>query len=167
MSGFEIIGAVIGIAGAMVQASGQVAEGEAAKEDAYFQAEQEERQGKEEFASAQREALAARREARLAASRGQAVAAAQGGGAGVESPTVLNILADIEAQGEVNANTYLYQGESRRFGAYEVAEANRRTGRARAQGARTSAMGTILGGFGKAFSSLGGYSGGGSFGFAG
>lgn len=59
-------------------------------------------------AVSQRDAAQARREALLLRSRALAVAAAGGGGA--EDPTVSKLLADIDAQGEVNALNAMYEG---------------------------------------------------------
>lgn len=74
--------------------------------DAKAQAKQNARQT---VAVAQRDSQQARREALLLRSRALAVAAASGGG--VEDPTVSKLLADIDAQGEVNALNALYAGE--------------------------------------------------------
>lgn len=150
-----IVGAGISLVGGLTQAAGQRAAGDAALEDARFEARQLERTGKEEFAASQREALAARREGRLAASRGQAVAAASGGGAGSEAPTIVQLLGEISGQSELNAETALYRGESRRKGFYEQAQATRRTGRSRQRGYYSSAAGSIFSSIGSAFGRLG------------
>lgn len=61
-------------------------------------------------ASAQRAALEESRQAELKASRAVAVAAA--GGGGVDDPTVINILEDIEAEGAYRSAVAMYEGES-------------------------------------------------------
>lgn len=153
----SVIGAGVQFAGSMAQAAGQREAGRAAEEDAYFEAEQLEDQSKEEFAASQRDALEARREGRLANSRGQAVAAASGAGAGTDAPTILKIMGDVAQRSEYGAQAALFGGESRRAGLYTQAEATRRTGRAQRRGANLSAMGTIFGGIGNAFSTVGGF----------
>lgn len=59
-------------------------------------------------ASSQREAAEQRRQARLLQSRALAVGAATGG---ASDPTVVNILANLEGEGEYRALTALYEGE--------------------------------------------------------
>mgnify|MGYP001606871182 CR=1 FL=1 len=66
-------------------------------------------QAAQQRAMSQREAIDQRRQARLATSRGLAVAAASGGGA--DDPSVVNLLADLEGEGEYRALTSLYNGE--------------------------------------------------------
>lgn len=65
-------------------------------------------QGKQAFASSQRKALNERRQAQLVSSRALAVAASSG--AGASDPTVLDIQAGIQGQGEYNAMAALYEG---------------------------------------------------------
>lgn len=163
MSGLELL-AIAGIAGAgaqmagsLVSAAGQRQAGEAAMEDAQFEATQLEQQGREEFAASQRDALERRREGVLANSRAQAVAAASGGGAGVDAPTIVRLMSGISQRAEYGAQSALYGGEQRRAGAYTQAGATRRTGRSQQRGYNMSAAGTIFSGLGSGFSSIAGY----------
>lgn len=149
--------AATSVIGGAVQAQGYNQAADAAEEDAEFEAQQLERSGKEEFAASQREAFAARRESRLAQSRAQAVAAASGGGAGADAPTIVQIMGGLARQGELNAQSALYVGESRRAGARDQAFATRRTGRSQAAGYRNNAFASILSGIGGGFSSLSGF----------
>ncbi len=61
-------------------------------------------------AEAQREANIERRKAKNLMSRARAIAGASGGGS--SDPTVTNILASIDTQGEVNALNALYSGNT-------------------------------------------------------
>jgi hypothetical protein len=60
-------------------------------------------------ASSQRASVEQRRNARLLQSRALAVAGASGGG--ISDPTVVNLLAKLEGEGEYRALTALYEGE--------------------------------------------------------
>jgi len=132
----------ISAAGTIISTIGSIQEGRAADANARFQAAQMEQQAGQERASAQREAIAKRREAKLAASRVMALA---GGGAG--DAGIINILGDIEAQGEYNAQSALYSGEERALG-YEVGATSRRMeGKAAKTGSLMKAGNTLLSGF--------------------
>jgi hypothetical protein len=74
-------------------------------------------------ASSQRAAAEERRRARLLDSRARAVAAKSGGGVG--DPSVMNLRADIAAQGEYRALSRLYEGETE-AGSLEVEAHERR-----------------------------------------
>ena len=63
-----------------------------------------------EAAESQRAAIIERRKARNLMSRARAVSAASG--AGASDPTVVNQLADIETQGELNALNAMYSGNT-------------------------------------------------------
>jgi hypothetical protein len=119
MSGYtSAILAVTAVAGAAMSASSTIAQGNAAAAQAQaqqqaleYQAKQKEVQAGQERAASQRNAQVRRKEAELAASRGLAVSAASGGGA--LDPTVVNILGDIEGEGEYQALMEMYGGEQR------------------------------------------------------
>lgn len=64
----------------------------------------------QERAGSQRAASEERRRAALLESRARAVAAKSG--AGVSDPTVVNLMADLEAEGEYRALTRMYEGET-------------------------------------------------------
>lgn len=148
MSGFETIAA---IAGTALSAAGTIAAGQAEKRNADYIAKQEEMRGQEEFAASQREAQQYKREASLAQSRAQALAAASGGGAGTDAPTIVKIMSDTAGQGALNANTAIYGGVSRRAGLMDSARGRRASGRASLMGSYLSAFGQTATGLGKAF----------------
>lgn len=143
------LGAVVSAISGVVGAAGAIQQGQAANEAAKFEAQQQEMQGKEEFAASQREADQARKEAELVQSRQQAVAASSGGGAA--DPTIVRLMTDTAQQGELNAQSSIYGGESRKRGLFDQAMGTRMTGKAALTGSYLGAMGALAGGFGKAF----------------
>jgi hypothetical protein len=93
---------------------------------------------KTERAKAQRQAFDQRRQADLMSSRAQAVSAASGAGAGADAPSIVKIMSDIAGQGELNAQTAMWNGEEQARG-LELGAKN-----ARASG-RSSMLGSLLG----------------------
>ena len=106
----------------------QVRQGQLAKQ-------QLNRQAGAERATAQRDSIAERKRGLLLKSRALAVAASSGGG--VDDPTVHKLLADIGAQGEVNALSALWEGD-------EAAEGMEAEGRARKREGVMRGASTIL-----------------------
>lgn len=98
-------------------------EAKSIKAAADAQAAQMERNAGQERASAQRTMVAERKKSDLLNSRATAVAAAGGGSA--TDPTVIDIMGDITEQGEYNAMTALYNGESRASGMEDQARSTR------------------------------------------
>lgn len=90
-----------------------------------------------ERATSQRAAIEERRQARLMQSRARAVAASSG--AGVDDPTVLNIMSDLEAEGEYRALTRMYEGET-------AAQSLDLEGKERRRAARGQSIATVLSG---------------------
>lgn len=90
-----------------------------------------------ERATAQRASIEERKRVRLLESRARAVAASSG--AGASDPTVLNVMADLEAEGEYRALTRLYEGETA-AGSLELEAKERK------RAARGKAISTILDG---------------------
>lgn len=138
------IPALIGAAGTLFSASNQADAGSQEKELANYQASQLERNAGQSQAVAQRQAIEERRKARLLESRAQAVAAASGGGA--SDSTVVNLIGNIEKQGEYNALTALYNGDMQAANMKEEAGIRRKTGKAAAYAGQTQAASTILSG---------------------
>lgn len=79
-----------------------------------YQASEREKDASAAQAEAQREAIIERKKARNLVSRARAVAGASG--AGSSDPTVTNILAGIEARGEMGALNALYSGNTQARG---------------------------------------------------
>jgi len=85
------------------------AQGKAEQEGAYFEAAQMETAAGQQQAVAQRNAQEELRKSEVLQSRALAVAGASG--AGVNDPTVLKILSDFAAEGQLAADTQLYSGD--------------------------------------------------------
>ncbi len=108
--------------------AGDYMAGRAEKKAAISDAKQLQYRAGQTRASAQRAAGEERRDARYLSSRARAVAAASG--AGASDPTVVNLLADIEAEGEYNALARMYEGEESARGDQYAARARRSEGNA-------------------------------------
>ena len=128
--------------GSLLKAYGQVRQGRAAKKAAYAEARQMERDAISAESEASVEAGSYRREGRYAASRATAVAA--GSGASVRDPTVLNIMAGLEAESEYNALSALYSGKSEALRLRAGARARRAEGRASRTAGYLQAAATIF-----------------------
>lgn len=131
------------IAGGIMQAQGQKQAAASQKAALDYQAKQLELQGKEEQAAAQHEVFQKRREKNLALSALQARGAASG--FETTDPTGLQIGEDIAKYGTLQEMMASYGGRSRRTGLEAEAYGRRAEGRSIVQGAKSAAMGTILG----------------------
>lgn len=114
--------------GTALSTIGQVGGGIMAQRSADSAARQYRQNANAARVTSQYQAAEERRQARYATSRGAAVAAASGGG--VSDPTVVNTLADIEAEGEYRALMALYNGEQEARGLERAAQAKSREGTA-------------------------------------
>lgn len=134
----------------LLQSQAAIKQGEEADKLAQYKASQLEQKAGQERAVSQRKAAGARKRARFAESRALAVAAASGGGA--SDPTVINIMSGIAGEGEMAAQTALYEGEERARGSEMAAEASRYEGASAKKAGKMKAFGTILSGLGKSYS---------------
>jgi len=142
-----VIGTVVKVVGGIVQGN---AAADAAHAQAQYQAQIAEAKGKEEFAAGQRRMLDVRRQKEMALSTLQARAAA--GGGDTTDPTVVNLGAGIEGQGEYKALTEFYKGENAQRGYQDAAAGAIWQGNVTAAQARSSAAwgaaGSLLSGIG-------------------
>lgn len=163
MSGFETLALVASAVGTVVKVIGAISQGntaaDAAQAQARYQAQVAEAKGKEEFAAGQRRMLEVRRRKELAQSQLQARAAA--GGGDTTDPTVVNLGAGIEGQGEYQALTEFYKGENAQRGYQDAAAAAIWQGDVTASQAQSKAMwdagGSLLSGitsFGSQYNKL-------------
>ncbi|RTM07405.1 MAG: hypothetical protein EKK31_11620 [Hyphomicrobiales bacterium] len=134
-------GTALGAIGSVVSGVGTIAAGAAQKQAADFEAAQMEQKAKEEVAASQRDAIAKRREGAILNSRAQALAAASGGGAGTDAPTIVKLMGQTAGEADYNAQTAMYGGYSRAAGLRDSAKARRASGNA-------SLLGSVIGGFG-------------------
>lgn len=92
-------------------------------------------------AVSQREASEERRQSRYLMSKARARAAMQGGGS---DPSVINAVADIDAVGEYNALSRLWEGEEMARGDEDLAYEARQQGSAEQDALQLSAVGSFL-----------------------
>lgn len=142
------LGTVASGVGGLASAAGTVGAANASANADKFEAKQMEQKAKEEQAAAQREAEQKRREGTLIQSRQQALAAASGGGASGDAPTIVKLMTDTAGQAEYGAQSNLYGGRERYAGLMDSAKGKRAS-------AKASLLGGAIGGFGQGFSSIG------------
>lgn len=118
---------------------GSLQQGKAQQAALNYEAGVDERKAGEERAASQRAAIEKRSETDRMMSRQKALAAA--GGAGVVNPSILDIYGETAQQGEYNAQTELYGGESRARGQLDQAALARAKGKAAVKGATLTALG--------------------------
>lgn len=137
----------ISTAGTLLSTLGSISQGKSASVAAKYEAEQLEQKAGQERAASQRKAIEMRRRAGIAESRALALAAASGGGA--SDPTITNLMAGIAGEGELAAQTAIYEGEERARGAEMGAEAKRYEGKSAKRAGYLSAGATLLSGAAK------------------
>lgn len=143
MSGFEIPAWLV-YTGVGVSAASTVAAGAESRKQAKYQQKVLDSQGEEAAAIAQRRANVERRRAEIQASRAKAVAAATGGA--TDDPGVVDTLNTLDAQGEYNALSQLYTGNTRRSSMRSRGNAAVKAGRGAYNQSILSATGTIIDG---------------------
>lgn len=134
----------VAAASTVIGVGAQIQQGKSQQEQLLQQAADREEDAKAAQADAQRESLIERRKAKNLMSRARAVSAASG--AGASDPTVTNILADIDTQGEVNALNALYAGDAMARGLRSGARASRNEAAVTRRAASLRAASTALGG---------------------
>jgi hypothetical protein len=134
--------AYLAAAAAVVTAAGHVMKGRAQKQAAEAEAKQRRIRAGSIRATGQRQAIESRREARYIMSTARARAASSG--AGSADPTVVNILADIEAGGEYNALSDLFTAEESARDEEFSANMRRREGRTAQNVGYANAAGSLL-----------------------
>lgn len=137
------------VAGTALDAGGTILSGRAESKQLKSQARQLEAMAGNTRGTAQRSAREERRQAKLASSRALAVAAASGGGA--TDPTVVNIMADLEAEGEYRALAQMYEGEEMARSQQAEALARRKEAKNVKRASYMKAGSTILSSAAKAF----------------
>lgn len=150
MAALPAIAIGLAVAGTVVSAGASIYGGIKANEAAQLEGKQLIRQGKEEFAAAQRDALEARLQGKLLQSRQQAVAAASGGGAGTDAPSIMKLMTETGERTDYAAQVAMYQGESKRRYYTDAASAARTGGQNSLIGSVLKAVGTLAGGLGDA-----------------
>lgn len=149
MAALATIASVATIAAAAISAGGAVYEGYQSQQANELEARQEKKAGDLEFASSQREADQRRLEGQLIMSRQQALAAASGGGAGADAPTITKILSDTGEAADLNSRNTIFQGASRRQDYFDSASARVATGQGNFFGGILRGLGSLAGGIGR------------------
>jgi hypothetical protein len=157
VSGLETIALGLTAASAVVGAGAQVYSGIQADKAAKKQALQLQTQGQAEFASAQRDALEARLQGKLLESRQMAAAAASGGGAGLDAPSIVKLMSETGDRTEYAAQAAMYAGVRKKQYYNDEAANARSAGRNNLIGSVLSSFGTLAGGFGDTVSMYGGF----------
>ena len=134
MSGIEMFAMAAAAAGAL----NTIAQGQYADKQGKAAFKQLREQANRSEALSQREAIERRREANLISSRAIAIAGASG--AGVDDPTVQNILHDIDTQCEYKVLSALYDGKLQARSERYQAKVTRNEGRMAKKGAYIQAI---------------------------
>lgn len=148
MANIGTITAIASVAATGISVASTLYSGKLQRDAAYAQAQQEEARGDAEFAATQRAAEERKLEARLIMSRQQAVAAASGGGAGEDAPTIVRLLERTAQRAEYGRASEMYRGETLQANYYASAAARRRGGRNSFLGSILSASGSLASGIG-------------------
>jgi hypothetical protein len=117
------IGAILSIVGTGLSVVGQIQQNKAQSAVANYEAKAAIAKGKEERAAAQREALDKQEQTDFLLSKQRALAAASG--AGLETPSVIDIYTKTAQRGEYQEQALRYGGESRQRGYEDKAAALR------------------------------------------
>jgi hypothetical protein len=147
------------VAGSVMEAGGTIAAGNAAKQQADYEAAQLDIRAKEDQAQGQQEAKQLREQKERALSSLTARSAASGFSA--TDPTSLALADEIERYGTLQEQMAQYGGKSRRTGTEAQATGARISGKAAKKGSKLSAAATILGGISSGLSKYNTGSGGG------
>ncbi len=130
------------VGGTALKAKGAIDAGKERRKSAYIEAAQWDDKADVTRGATQREAA---REKLIADYTGStALAAAAASGAGVQNINVLNLMAEIEAEGEYRAASKLYTGDQEAQGMEDAADNLRRGGDAYRKAGKMQALSTIL-----------------------
>lgn len=141
MAQLAAVATYVGLAATAASAYSQYQSGKAQEAQALYQAQQDKKDAIAGQAEAQAQAAQERRRAKVLRSRALAVAGKSG--AGVSDPTVTNILADIETEGEVRARNALFEGDYLAQGLRSGARSKVNMGRAYRSAGTLNAAGTV------------------------
>lgn len=127
-------------------AAGQVQQGREENKIARRQAALKRKEGLADLSESQQIAKQERRKAELAQSRATALAAASG--SAMDSPNIVDTIADIDARGEYNALAALYSGGTSMKQKYSEAKSLEKSGRAAQRAGYIDAISTMASGTG-------------------
>lgn len=138
------IGTVESLVGTGIQALGARNAGISANQEANYRAKQATIQAGQERASSQRARIEQIRQLRLVQSRGQAIAAASG--AGALDPSVMDIMGDLETEGQYKAAVAGFQGEDSARNLESQAMLDRFSGREAKSAGNIKSISTLMSG---------------------
>ena len=153
MAGLETIAMVATMAATAASVAGSIQAGNAADEEAKFEAQQLKRRATEERAAGQRQASETRKQEEQVQSRIIARSAASGGGTTTD-PTILDLIEDTAQRGEFLAQTETSLAENRARGYIDQGKAARARGKNKRAASIIDAVGEGAKGiarFGKAY----------------
>lgn len=151
LAGAALIGTVATVGSGLVQAGATVYAGNEEKKAAYEAAKRDETAGQAEFAASQRESQERKLEGELVMSRQQALAAASGGGAGADAPTIVRLMTETAKRSRYGQESTMFGGRSRRQTYFDSASSRRTTGDANFLGSVFTGLGQGMGAVAKAF----------------
>lgn len=154
----NLVGALVPAAGAVASIQQGKSEAKHARRVAEYEAKELEKEGARQRSERQRVALNERERAERVMSRQTAVAA--NSGAGVYNPTVLDLMADVAAEGDYRQGVALAQGESALRGYQDKAALRRASGEADYQGSLLEGYTSAVRQAPKAFDSFAAFKGG-------
>ena len=131
------LGGIFSVGGTVLSAVGAIQQGNAQQAASEYQAKQLEAAGKAEQATAIQAANEERRQKEFALGRARTVAAASGGGQD------LPLMEDIEEDGELRAQTKMWQGSEAAAGRNAQAAASRFEGKQYKRAGFVNAMSTV------------------------
>lgn len=129
-------------ASAVIGIGSSIAQGKQQDAMARIEAGQMEANAKAERAASQRDASQERKRSDYLQSRARSLAAASG--AGASDPTIENIIAGLDSEGEYRALTALYNGEQQASGLELGSQVRRIEGRNARSASRYQAAGTLM-----------------------
>lgn len=138
-----IVSGLSTVAGGLAARNQANAEAEATQKKAAWDAEMARRKGAEEMAAAQQRAGEERRRKEYVISEQRAKAASSG--AGVSNPTVLDLIGDVEKEGEFRAKTETQTGKARQAGLMDQANLSLWEGKTSASAAKSRGKSAFIG----------------------
>lgn len=150
MASFATIATIATVGSAIVGAGAAVYSGYQQQQAAQQTAKTLANQGKADFASAQRDALQKELETKYVLSAQQATAAASGGGAGADAPTIVRMMTETAKRGTLAGENAVYTGAQQRSNYFGAADAAKESGAASFLGGLAGGLGRLIGGAGDA-----------------
>lgn len=144
---------IFGAIGTGISVLGTIQAGREAEAQANYQAKVQEMQADEAQAASQRDAAEKYRQGRLMLSQQRAAIAGSGGA--LDDPSVIDIMADTDAEADLAARTDIYRGEQQARGYNDAAVNSRISGQNARKASYISAAGNLFSGVSNMYSRFG------------